>query len=311
MDLIKIVKNHDLTGLKENLKFSNINACDENKNSLLHLAIFNNDSDIANYLVLNSIDINRVNEAGNTPLHFSILYNRLAMFKLIIKSGANLNLQNKDLESPIMLAMRLGRELMVRILLEARASTNLKNKLNEGIEFYALYLKEELCLSFLKSSNPLGIENDHGETLLHRAAFLGNLEAAKYLCQFHFLVNKQNNNGETPLFLASRRENLEIIKLLLFNHCLLDIKNKYDEQVLDIASNKVSSYIEQRAYDFDYLDYLKKYALHVGVILNRLNDVKSLKTIIRKNKRDVYGYTPLDYAKFYNFKAIISELSQS
>lgn len=39
MDLVEIVKKHDLKGLKENLKFSNINECDENKNTLLHLAI--------------------------------------------------------------------------------------------------------------------------------------------------------------------------------------------------------------------------------------------------------------------------------
>ena len=33
MDLIEIVKKHDLKGLKENLKFSNINECDKNKNT--------------------------------------------------------------------------------------------------------------------------------------------------------------------------------------------------------------------------------------------------------------------------------------
>lgn len=37
--------------------------------------------------------------------------------------------------------------------------------------------------------------------------------------------------------------------------------------------------------------------------------VKSLNTIIRKNKRDVYGYTPLEYAEFYGFENIINELN--
>ena len=91
MDLVEIVKKHDLKGLKENLKFSNINECDGNKNTLLHLAIFNNDSGIVNYLILNSIDIDRMNEDGNTPLHFSILYNRLGIFKHLIKSKVNIN----------------------------------------------------------------------------------------------------------------------------------------------------------------------------------------------------------------------------
>lgn len=309
MDLIEIVKKHDLKELKENLKFSNINECDENKNTLLHLAIFNNDSDIVNYLVLNSIDINRKNEDGNTPLHFSILYNRLGIFKHLIKSKANINQVNNNLESPLMLAARLNRDLMVHILLEAKANTEFKNNLGEGIEFYALYLKGEMSLSFLNKINPLSITNNFGDTLLHKAAYLDNVDAMKYLVKFHLLVNKQNKEGETPLFLAGRRGLLDSINILIHNHALLDIKNIYDEELLDIVTLKTKNYIDVKKNDFNYLDYLKKYPLHVAVIKNDLYMVKSLNTIIRKNKKDVYGYTPLDYAKYYGFKNIINELN--
>lgn len=309
MNLLEIVKKHDLKGLKENLKFSNINECDENKNTLLHLAIFNNDSDIVNYLILNSIDINRKNEDGNTPLHFSILYNRLGIFKHLIKSKANINIVNNNLESSLMLAARLGRELMVKILLEAKANIEFKNKLGEGIEFYALYLKGEMSLSFLNKINPLNITNNFGDTLLHRAAYLNNVDAMKYLVKFHLLVNKKNKEGETPLFLAGRRGLYDSINLLLQNHALLDIKNIYDEEISDIVTSKIKNYIYIKKNELNYLDYLKLYPLHAAVINNDLYKVKSLNTIIRKNKRDVYGYTPLEYAKFYGFKNIINELN--
>lgn len=305
MDLIEIVNNHDLKGLKENLKFSNINLCDNKKNTLLHLAIFNNDADIANYLILNSIDVNRENEDGNTPLHFSILYNRLGIFKHLIKSKVNINLVNKNLESPLMLAMRLDRELMVKILLEANADTSLKNKLGEGLEYYALYLKNEFSVSFLEKINPLKIENSFNDTLLHKAAYLGNIYAVKYLVKFHLLVNKINKAGETPLFLAGRRANMDIINILISNHASLKIKNIYNEKIEDIVSANVLNYINEKAETNSYISYLQSYPLHMAVIENDYYKAKSVYKIIRKNKKDVYGYTPLDYALYYNYKPII------
>ena len=109
IDLIKIVKNNDIKLLKDNLKFYNINQVDEKKNSLLHIAILNNNPEIVSFLVMNSINLNSQNEAGYTPLHFSILYNHFGMFKLLLSSDADINLVDKNLETPLMLAMRLGR----------------------------------------------------------------------------------------------------------------------------------------------------------------------------------------------------------
>lgn len=131
----------------------------------------------------------------------------------------------------------------------------------------------------------------------------------KYLVKFHLLVNKQNKAGETPLFLAGRRGLYDSINILLHNHALLDIKNTYDELLSDIVTFKIKNYIDVKKNDLNYLDYLKNYPLHVAVIKNDLYMVKSLNTIIRKNKRDVYGYTPLEYAKFYGFENIINELN--
>lgn len=310
MSLIEIVNKHDLKGLKENLKFSNINMCDCHKNSLLQLAIFNGDSEIANYLILNSIDINHINEDGNTPLHFSILYNRLGIFKHLIKSKVNINIVNHNLESPLMLAMRLGRSLMTRILLEANADTTLKNKFEESLPFYALYLDDDFFISSLQNINPLYYTNSTGDTLLHRAAYLGKKEIVRFLAKkYHLLVNKRNNQGETPLFCAVRRANRESIIELLKQHAILDITNIYDEKATDIASMKILDTILAYANSFDYKKYLDDYPLQVAVISNKLYDVKSLNKILRRNKKDMYGYIPLDYAKFYNYKTIINELS--
>ena len=83
--------------LRDNLKFYNINIVDEKNNSLLHIAILNNNPEIVSFLVMNSINLNSQNEAGNTPLHFSILYNHFGIFKLLISQRADINLLDKNL----------------------------------------------------------------------------------------------------------------------------------------------------------------------------------------------------------------------
>ena len=73
--IVEIVKSCDLKELKNNLKFSNVNELDKDGNSLLHIAVMNNDHDIVRFLVINWSNLNGKNEDGNTPLHFSILKN--------------------------------------------------------------------------------------------------------------------------------------------------------------------------------------------------------------------------------------------
>ena len=97
IDLIKIVKTNDIKMLRDNLKFYNINIVDEKNNSLLHIAILNNNPEIVSFLVMNSINLNSQNEAGYTPLHFSILYNHFGIFKLLISQRADINLLDKTI----------------------------------------------------------------------------------------------------------------------------------------------------------------------------------------------------------------------
>ena len=311
MNLIEIVINHDLNGLKDNLKFSNINVCDTHKNSLLHLAVFNNDADIANYLILNSIDINRENEDGNTPLHFSILFNRLGIFKHIIKSGADINYQNKALESPLMLALRLGRSTMAKILLELDADTSFENIHGEGYPFYALY-DDDIFKLALKEINPLVYVNKNGDSLLHKASAINKTEIVKFFSlKYHMLINKKNKEGETPLFVALKRSNLESAFIMIKQHALIDISNIYSEQIMDKLNDKTKDIVQSMLDEPEYQRYLREYPLQVAVIKNDGFEVKRLKSIIRKNKRDIYGYIPLDYAKYYKFDSIINELNRN
>ena len=136
--IIDIVKNDDLKELKNNLKFSNVNSKDKDGNSLLHIAVFNNNPDIVRFLVVNASNINSKNEEGNTPLHFSIFWNYIGLFKYLLRNGADYNIVNNDLESAFMLALRLGRQEMIDILLTFDVDLSLTNKFNENCVFYLI-----------------------------------------------------------------------------------------------------------------------------------------------------------------------------
>lgn len=313
IDLIKIVKNNDIKILKENLKFYNINIVDDKKNSLLHIAILNNNPEIVSFLVMNSINLNSQNEAGYTPLHFSILYNHFGIFKLLISSNADTNLIDNNSETPLMLAMRLGRIDMAKVLLSKPGNLNLVNKQGEGIEFYFLALDDESLLDSLINNNPkmLYSRNYNQDSLLHVAARRGNINALRYLLKKGCLPNIINLDGETPLFLAAKRGNIECAKLLLDHMALLDIKNKFDENIDDVVSKKIYDDLKEYTMSPAYQNYLKKYPLHIAVIKNDEASVLSNYSIINKNKKDDYGHTPLELAYAYNHPRIIKILNKS
>lgn len=313
IDLIKIVKTNDIKMLRDNLKFYNINIVDEKNNSLLHIAILNNNPEIVSFLVMNSINLNSQNEAGYTPLHFSILYNHFGIFKLLISQKADINLLDKNCETPLMLAMRLGRISMAKALLGLSANLDLVNKHGEGIEFYFLGLDNPNMLDEFIKNNPkrLYSKNYNQDTLLHIASKRGNLNLVKYLLENGCLPNIPNIDGETPLFLASRRGCYECAILLLDYMALLDLKNKFDETIEDIVP--VSFYHDLKEYTMkpSYQNYLRNYPLHIAVIKNDLALILENNTIINKNKKDDYGRTPIDLAYAYNHPEIVKLLKNT
>ncbi len=79
--------------------------------SLLHLAVERNKTDIIQLLLENGADINIQNDYGETPLHIAVeLYieeygvgwNEYAdLIKLLVNHGANIHIKNEDRKSPV------------------------------------------------------------------------------------------------------------------------------------------------------------------------------------------------------------------
>ena len=80
-------------------------------------------------------------------------------------------------------------------------------------------------------------KNADGNTPLHRACFLGNLEKVQKMIVNHNL-NEENKDGDTPLHFASYRGHLEIVKTLIEAGADIDTKNKTGNTPLHLASQE-------------------------------------------------------------------------
>lgn len=86
-------------------KGANINVVDENKNSILHKAIFQDKLNIVKLLLSLSLKFaDTKNNDGDTPLHKASMFSFVDIMKELIKSGADVDVQNNNGLTPLMLA---------------------------------------------------------------------------------------------------------------------------------------------------------------------------------------------------------------
>lgn len=83
----------------------------------------------------------------------------------------------------------------------------------------------------------VNVENGHGQTPLHMAAWAGHLEIIKLLLAHPDIdVNKQNSLGWTPLYWATVHNKPEVVKLLLDHpNAVIDIAAIYGRTPLENA----------------------------------------------------------------------------
>lgn len=111
----------------------NVNIENEDKNTPLHYFCQKfrspNCTDAFEIFIEKGANVSAQNNNGETPLHKAIFNNsvKVLMTSLLIKAGADVNRVNLLGETPLHYAVRLGREDLVAILLKGGADVNIKN----------------------------------------------------------------------------------------------------------------------------------------------------------------------------------------
>lgn len=107
-----------------------INAINSNGYSVLILACYHNNKEVAEFLIQNVQNINYASELG-TALTATIFKNNVLLSKKLLENGANPNITDREGITPLMYAVQFQNADAVELLLSYKADKSLKNNQNK------------------------------------------------------------------------------------------------------------------------------------------------------------------------------------
>jgi ankyrin repeat protein len=142
-----------------------VNVCDINGLTLLHIASWNNQVEIVDMLLkhgatFDKINLNIQNHKGETPLHLACLFGHIKIVHLLLREGIDLTLKDCNGFTALHNACNNGHLLVVKALLDWANDTNISIKNDET--YYGstpLYLASQnghvkIILEFIKERIP-------------------------------------------------------------------------------------------------------------------------------------------------------------
>jgi len=218
---------------------ADVHALDANHSTPLHFASETGKAEAARLLLEHGADVHALNNNHSTPLHFISQHGDDGAARVLLEHGAVVDaLDDKD-STALHVASQCGNAKVARVLLEHGANTHVQNKEDQT--------PQHLLLAVLRNTSPFDIDtirfflergadvdsdavDDNHSTLLHRASYHGNVEAAQLLLERGANINARNQVGQTPLHqVLNGSESQLTIQLLL--------KHGADVDALDIAKS--------------------------------------------------------------------------
>ena len=149
-----------------------------------------------------------------------------------------------------------------------------------------------------------------GETPLHIAAKTGDLEVVRYLIKNKAFINSKNKMKETPLFYAVSGLNMDIVSLLLENGACIDCKSAFGDNIFDIIPGNNMDYLKELIIRYKADEYKNDYPLHYAILIENFNLVLKNAVIRNINRKDPFGFTPMDLAIKMNNERIIDAIKK-
>jgi len=244
-------------------------------NNAIHLAIGTGNVDVIKYLISNKVKVNAKNYFDFTPIFLASRFGYLDVVKLLISNGAKYKKSISYIGFPITQAVKNGHLNIVK------------------------YFIEDLGFN-------VGKKDSDGYTLLHRAAYYGDLEMVKYLIDRGASWNTCIKYYGYPVFKAAEGGHLNVVKYFV-EELGFDV-NKRDKDswtVLHWAAMgdkgednvKVVQYLLSKGLD---IDVSTKKGLTPLYVASGMGCVEVVKYLISKGAewkrfKKKYGY-PITYA---------------
>jgi len=278
---------------------------------------------IINYLVGYGVNINKCNYEGLSPLHLACIHNNESLVEYLVELGANVNIKDNHNETPLIKACQTPNESLIKYLVEYGADVNAKDISDETPLIKLCKTANKPIIKYLvEHGADVNAKNISGETPLINACQIENESVIKYLVKHGADLNVKNRMGENPLEIAIRYENKSVIKYLVERDIIIDISEKSMEYLLMVACEYgYKTIIEQlieRGVD------VNKHNDNYTISVNKLTKLKgfcpltiacrtgntSIINYLIKNGANVHGCsdcidTPLTAACAHNDKSLI------
>lgn len=176
----------------------------------LHAAVQAGRADIASELLAHGADVNArlksrlprvageltggpLSMIGATPFWLAAKFGDLRLMRLLAEKGADTKAVSQDKTTPLMVAAGVGwvdgQDRYGRLLFNADLTTMRQQ------DFELVKLAVEL-------GGDVSAVNDHGQTAMHGAAYMGGNEIVRFLAERGAALNLMDNEGQTPLTIA-------------------------------------------------------------------------------------------------------------
>ncbi|EAX71216.1 hypothetical protein TVAG_527960, partial [Trichomonas vaginalis G3] len=144
---------------------ANINYVNENTETALHVAAFEKQNDIANYLIKQGIDIDKVNKTYGSAFNIAVNTNNTELVELLNANGASINLQGEieDLR-PLQIAAIKNNIKIAEILISRGENVNSsKNYLGfTPLIYAALYNYKEMAEFLISHGANISLTDHNG-----------------------------------------------------------------------------------------------------------------------------------------------------
>ena len=126
-----------------------VDSIDTNTSSMLILACYRGNNDVAKFLVEKNANIDYVSDYG-TAIMACVVKGNLELAEFLLKKGANLNLTDANGITALMYAVQFQNVNMVKLLLENNSNKSIVDKQGKTAFEYAVFSKNEMIINLLK-----------------------------------------------------------------------------------------------------------------------------------------------------------------
>lgn len=200
-----------------------INVRRPDESTLLHHAVYRQNIDIVDFLLINDANPRISDRHGITPLHCAVTVGNSAIARRLLGNGANVEAQDRNGETPLIYAMRAKDTTLVSLLVRKGADITCQNHLGHNL-FHMLAQGgfDHNIVTILKERRPqcLGIANFIGDTCLHVAIEHCNINFIrkfKHLIPYHCRFQPNHVGLTAEDYVVANDDRYEPIRRLLRN----------------------------------------------------------------------------------------------